>query len=78
LQVGDSDRAVPVIGDDEEDWQETMFGEIYGEDFRFGRSVVGIGGDSDFIGGVVVMERVGFSGLGEGFDELFVFTSGGE
>ena len=71
LHVGDGDGLRAVVGDDEEDGEESVLLEVDGEDFGFFGSVVGVGGDGEFFGGVVVVRCVSFCGVSDGLGEVF-------
>ena len=71
LHVGDGDGLVAVVGNDEEDGKQAVLLKVDGEDFCFAGRVVGIGGDGDFFGGVIVVRGIGSGGMGFGLDEVF-------
>jgi hypothetical protein len=49
LNISKGDRLVPVIGDDEEDGQKAVLGEVNGEYLGLVRRVVWVGADSNFV-----------------------------
>ena len=78
LHIGDGDGLVSVVGDDKEDRKKIVLMKIDGEDFRFFRRVVGIGGDGDFLVGMVVVSGIGLRRLGLRFGEVFGREGNGE
>jgi hypothetical protein len=71
LHIGDGDGLRAVVGDDEEEGEESVLLEVDGEDFGLFGSVVGVGGDGKFVGGVVVVRCVSFCGVSYGLGEVF-------
>ena len=71
VHVRDGDGLATIVGDDEEDGQESVFAEVDGEQFRLVGGVVGVGGDGDLLVRVVVVRGIAFGGLGRGLDEVF-------
>jgi len=71
LHVGDGEWLVTVIGDDEEDGEQTVILEVDGEDFGFVGRIVGVGGDGDFFVGMIVVGGIGLGGMSCGLDEVF-------
>ena len=70
LHVGDGEGLVAVIGDDEKDGEESVLVKVHGEYFCLVGSVEGVGGDGDFVGGVVVVGGIGFGGMRDGLYEV--------
>ena len=71
VNVGEGDGLISVVGDNEKNGKKSVFAEVNRENFGFVGAVIGIGGDSDLFVGVIVMHKIGFGGVGGGFDEVF-------
>ena len=56
--IDDGDGLIAIVGDDEKDGQESVIGEIDGENFGFLGIVVGIGGDGDLFVAMEIMGRI--------------------
>ena len=71
FHIGNGDGLVAIIGDDKEDGQQAALGEINGKDFRLGRGVVGIGGNTDLLVAMKIMRGIVDRRLRLWFDEIF-------
>ena len=71
VDVGDGDGLVAVVGHDEEDGQESVFVKVHGEYLRFVRRIVGVGGEGDFLVGMVVVRGIGIGGVSCGSYKIF-------
>ena len=78
IETRQRNRVVPIVGDDEKNWEEPMLLEIYREDAGLIGRVIGIGGDADFFNGVVVVRGISEASLGNRPGEVAAKRKGSE
>ena len=71
FHAGQLDRLVAIIGDDDEDGQETDLAVLDGKDVCLFRQIVGIHRDRDRFQGMFIVRGIRLGGLGLRHDEIF-------